>query len=166
VRVKVTRRCEVLVDGQWHTGTIDDVSANGMHLMIYAGDITSLAVGSEVSARFITHAGEQSSDLPVEIRNVSREGDLISVGCLYKPQQAAHHRLVADLIFANSGRWAEIQQERRTNPGVLRATLWFFSLSLYQTGRGLAYFLGLKQYSAKRKEKAEKPAQPVTGDKA
>ncbi|MBX8827862.1 cellulose synthase catalytic subunit (UDP-forming), partial [Ochrobactrum sp. SFR4] len=31
VRVKVTRRCEVLIDDQWQTATIDDVSANGMH---------------------------------------------------------------------------------------------------------------------------------------
>lgn len=166
VRVKVTRRCEVLIDDVWHTATIDDVSANGMRLMIYAGDITSLTVGREISARFITHADEQSGNLPVEIRNVAIEGDLISVGCLYKPQQAAHHRLVADLIFANSARWAEIQQERRTNPGVLRATLWFFSLSLYQTGRGLAYFLGLKQYSEKRKEKVDNRTSPAKGDKA
>lgn len=165
VRVKVTRRCEVMIDDQWHTATIDDVSANGMLINIYARDISSLSVGSETSARFITHASEQSGNLPIEIRNVSREGDLISIGCLYKPSRAAHHRLVADLIFANSARWSEIQQERRTNPGVLRATVWFLSLSLYQTGRGLAYFLGLKQYSAKLKEQSEAKAQPKKGGK-
>ncbi|WP_421091323.1 UDP-forming cellulose synthase catalytic subunit [Pseudochrobactrum sp. MP213Fo] len=157
VRVKVTRRCEMLIDDQWYASTINDVSANGMHITIYAGDVSSLSIGQETSARFITHAEQQSGNLPIEIRNVKREGDLLSVGCLYKPKNAAHHRLVADLIFANSARWSEIQRERRTNPGVLHATIWFLALSLYQTGRGLSYFLGLN----KDKAELKKPAAPA-----
>jgi len=155
VRVKVTRRSSVLINDEWHTATIDDVSVHGMHLTVYATDATALSVGQLTSARFQTLATMDSDELPIEIRNVKREGDLLSVGCLYKPSTADHHRLVADLIFANSERWKEIQQERRTNPGVLRATLWFLSLSLYQTGRGLAYFLGLNQYSKNSRAKAQ-----------
>ncbi|MBB6262266.1 cellulose synthase (UDP-forming) [Paenochrobactrum gallinarii] len=77
VRVKMTRRCEVLIDDQWHASTIDDVSANGMHIISYASDASSLSVGRETFARFVTHADQQSENLPIEIRNVSREGDLI-----------------------------------------------------------------------------------------
>lgn len=165
VRVKVTRRCEVLIDNQWQTATIDDVSANGMRINAYAGDASSLTVNQETFARFITHADKPSGNLPIEIRNVTRQGDIISVGCLYKPRNAMHHRLVADLNFANSDRWSEIQRERHTNPGVLRATVWFLILSLYQTGRGLAYFLGLKQYAKKLKETAEPKSSAEKGAK-
>ncbi len=145
VRVKVTRRCEMLIDERWHAATINDVSANGMQITLYAGDAAAMHIGQQTSARFITHADEQSGHLPIEIRNISRDGDLLSIGCLYKPQDAMHHRYVADLIFANSARWSEIQRERRTNPGVIQATIWFLGLALYQTGRGLSYFLGLKK---------------------
>ncbi|MDT6942120.1 UDP-forming cellulose synthase catalytic subunit [Brucella pseudogrignonensis] len=155
VRVKVTRRSSLLINGEWNTATIDDVSVNGMHLTVYATDAKALSVGQRTSARFQTLATMDSDELPIEVRNVKLEGDLLSVGCLFKPTTADHHRLVADLIFANSERWKEIQQERRTNPGVLRATLWFLSLSIYQTGRGLAYFLGLNQYSKSSRAKAQ-----------
>lgn len=143
VRVKVTRRCEVKVGEKWAQSTIDDVSANGMRITIYANDISAPTVDSGIFVRFITHSGQESGELPVEVRNIERDGDLISFGCLYKPKNAGHQRLIADLNFANSARWSEIQKKRCTDPGVIRATLWFLGLSLYQTGRGLSYFFGL-----------------------
>jgi cellulose synthase (UDP-forming) len=62
------------------------------------------------------------------------------VGCQYVPKSALDHRLIADLMFANSAQWTQFQEGRRRNPGLIRGTIWFVGLSLYQTSRGLVYF--------------------------
>jgi cellulose synthase (UDP-forming) len=64
---------------------------------------------------------------------------MVSVGCQYEAISPEHHRLIADLVFANSAQWTQFQLSRRGNPGLLRGTLWFFGLALYQTYRGLVY---------------------------
>ena len=48
---------------------------------------------------------------------------------------------MADLVFANSKQWTDFQEARRDNPGMLLGTLWFLRLALFQTSRGLVYFL-------------------------
>lgn len=48
--------------------------------------------------------------------------------------------MIADLIFANSSQWSQFQESRRYNPGIIRGTIWFIGLALYQTSRGLVYF--------------------------
>ena len=68
-------------------------------------------------------------------------GDVTTIGCRYKPQKATDHRLIADLIFANSRQWSQFQETRRRNPGIVKGSLMFLSLALYQTSRGLVYFL-------------------------
>lgn len=91
--------------------------------------------------RFRTFATDTDGVLPVAIRNFERTADGIAIGCRYRPQEAAHHKLVADLIFANSKQWEEFQLSRRGNPGLLRGTFWFLRLALYQTYRGVVYLL-------------------------
>ena len=61
------------------------------------------------------------------------------MGVSYAPEKPFHHRLVADLIFANSSQWTEFQLSRRGNPGLVRGSIWFLGMSLYQTYRGLVY---------------------------
>ncbi len=139
-RVKVTRRCEFGLDDQWYPATIDDVSANGARVNVFAKNLASLPVDTRGMIRFKTHGGDTEEILPVAVRNTSVAGDIITIGCLYLPEVARHHSLVADLIFANSQQWTQFQLSRRGNPGLFRGTIWFFGLAFYQTTRGLLYF--------------------------
>lgn len=140
-RVKVSRRCDFNFNGQWLKGTIENVSANGARVVVPGAELEDLAQGAEAALRFRTFATDADGVLPVAIRNFERTADGIAIGCRYRPQEAAHHKLVADLIFANSKQWEEFQLSRRGNPGLLRGTFWFLRLALYQTYRGIVYFL-------------------------
>jgi cellulose synthase (UDP-forming) len=55
--------------------------------------------------------------------------------------QTIHHRMVVDLIFADAGQWSSFQSLRRRNPGVFLGTIWFLRVALFQTYRGLYYFV-------------------------
>ena len=82
--------------------------------------------------------------MPIAIRNpLPGEAGTSLVGCRYMPTAPEHHRLVADLIFANSQQWSEFQQSRRGNPGLVRGTLRFLWLAGYQTVRGFVYAMRL-----------------------
>ena len=99
--------------------------------------------------RFRTHSDVGGDTLPIQMRNVIVDGDTMTIGCRYEPTSGVHHRLVADLIFANSKQWTDFQFARRRNPGVIRGTLWFLWLSIVQTGRGLVYlFRSLRRTEA------------------
>ena len=74
----------------------------------------------------------------------------IAVGCRYAAIEPAHHRLVADLVFANSAQWTQFQLSRRGNPGLMRGTIWFFGLALFQTYRGLVYLVRSLRGSRRR----------------
>ena len=67
------------------------------------------------------------------------------LGCRFLIEKAEHHRMIADLVFANADQWSNFQKNRHHDIGVLRGTLWFFMVAFYQTGRGLSYFLGLQR---------------------
>jgi cellulose synthase (UDP-forming) len=138
-RVKVSRRCELGVDGRWFAATIEDVSAHGAALQIYAEGFKDLAVGKAATLRFQPYSDMPVSELPIEIRHFSTAGDVTSAGCRYMPQKPADHRLIADLIFANSTQWTQFQISRRRNPGLIWGSLWFLGLAAYQTVRGLSY---------------------------
>ncbi|OCP04271.1 MULTISPECIES: UDP-forming cellulose synthase catalytic subunit [unclassified Ensifer] len=152
-RVKVSRRCEFGVAEQWYPATIEDVSAHGARVQVYGIDPTALPTDTEGAIRFEPYSGSGIPEtLPVSIRNKEVAGDITVIGCRYLPQVARHHSLVADLIFANSRQWSEFQSARRGNPGLLRGTLWFLWLALYQTSRGLIYFLRSLRTSEAQKE--------------
>jgi cellulose synthase (UDP-forming) len=140
-RVKISRRCEFGIDGKWYTATINNVSVHGAQLEVYTEGATGIAKDTIGHIRFQPFSDLPVSELPVEIRNFDRTGDVTSVGCRYVPQKALDHRLIADLMFANSAQWTQFQTARRNNPGLLRGTLWFLWLSVYQTSRGLGYLM-------------------------
>jgi cellulose synthase (UDP-forming) len=72
----------------------------------------------------------------------------VVVGCRFLTETPEHHRLIADLAFANSDQWSHFQKRRHQDIGILRGTLWFLTMSVYQTGRGLAYLVGLQRFGS------------------
>jgi len=151
-RVKVSRRCEIGLGDTWLPGTIEDVSVRGMQAEIFGSP--NLQVGDTLSVRFKTYFDEQEHILPLDVRNMSKRAETVTVGVSYAPQSTFHHRLIADLIFANSNQWTQFQLSRRGNPGLLRGTAWFLSLAFYETYRGVIY-LGRR---ALAREPATRPA--------
>jgi len=140
-RIKVSRRCEFGIDDQWFTATIEDVSVHGAAVQVYTEGFKAISVEKKAVLRFQPFSDMPVSDLPVEIRNFETIGDVTSIGCRYMPERATDHRLIADLIFANSAQWTQFQVSRRKNPGLLGGTLWFLGLAIYQTARGLSYLV-------------------------
>ncbi|WP_426289243.1 UDP-forming cellulose synthase catalytic subunit [Ensifer adhaerens] len=154
-RVKVSRRCEFGVADKWYPATIEDVSAHGARVQVYGIDASTLPTDTEGGIRFEPYSGSGVAEtLPVAIRNKEVAGDITIMGCRYLPQVARHHSLVADLIFANSRQWSEFQSARRGNPGLVRGTFWFLWLALYQTSRGMIYFVRSLRGSEAQKEGA------------
>jgi cellulose synthase (UDP-forming) len=139
-RVKVARRCEFGLDEQWYPATIDNVSVNGARVNVYAKNLGTLPLDKRGLIRFTPYSSGHEEILPVAVRNTQVAGDIVTVGCLYLPEAARDHSLIADLIFANSQQWTQFQMSRRGNPGLLRGTIWFLGLALYQTSRGIIYF--------------------------
>jgi cellulose synthase (UDP-forming) len=138
-RVTVSRRCQFVVGDTELPGTIENVSANGA-LVSVLGKLPKgldLAAGAEI--RFKAFSDGTTGALPIVIRNVKATQEGQAIGCEYLPSEARHHKLVADLIFANSEQWRGFQLARRGNPGLLKGTFWFLSLSIFQTYRGLVY---------------------------
>jgi cellulose synthase (UDP-forming) len=140
-RVKVSRRGEFGVGDRWFTATIEDVSVHGAGVQVYTEGFKDIAAGKRCILRFQPYSDLPISDLPIEVRNVETIGDVSSIGCRYLPERATDHRLIADLIFANSAQWTQFQVSRRHNPGLVAGTLWFLGLAIYQTARGLSYLV-------------------------
>ncbi|AVA22851.1 UDP-forming cellulose synthase catalytic subunit [Rhizobium sp. LEGMi198b] len=138
-RVRVNRRSEFGVNGRWNSASIEDVSVHGARLNVFNKELDPIVVGAEGVLRFQPYSGAEMETLPVVVRNVQRTGEITTIGCQYVPKGALDHRLIADLVFANSDQWTQFQQARRRNPGIIRGTIWFVGLSLYQTSRGLLY---------------------------
>ena len=139
-RVHVSRRGEVSITDTWYTASIEDVSVHGARLHVFSRQASEFAVGVTAELRFQPYSGAELESLPIILRNIQPTGDIITVGCQYMPKSALDHRLIADLMFANSGQWTQFQERRRRNPGLIRGTIWFLGLALYQTSRGLVYF--------------------------
>jgi cellulose synthase (UDP-forming) len=142
-RVKVSRRAELGVGGTWYPATVEDVSVNGARVHAVGVPPLLLEPGMMAEMRFTTHTGWAGA-LPVAVRNAfSGEGGSALVGCRYMPVSPEHHRLVADLIFANSRQWSDFQEGRRGNPGLVRGSARFLWTASFQTVRGLTYALRL-----------------------
>lgn len=139
-RVKVSRRCDIQLEGddEWQQATIEDVSVNGARIQLFGTKDLARQPGS-AELRFATHFDGATYSMPLTVRNMSREQDAVYLGCQYRAETPLHHRMVADLIFANSDQWTQFQLSRRGNPGLLRGTFWFLGLAVYQTYRGLFY---------------------------
>ncbi|WFU08180.1 UDP-forming cellulose synthase catalytic subunit [Rhizobium sp. CB3090] len=138
-RVRVNRRSEFGVNGKWNSASIEDVSVHGARLNVFNKELDPIVAGAEGVLRFQPYSGAEMETLSVVVRNIQRTGEITTIGCQYVPKGALDHRLIADLVFANSDQWTQFQQGRRRNPGIIRGTIWFLGLSLYQTSRGLLY---------------------------
>lgn len=139
--MNVSRRCDFLLDRAAYPGTVENVSAHGARIQAVQFGASDVEIDTRAVIRFRPYGSEEDEELPVEVRNIQRAGELTHVGCRFVPSQPRHHFLIADLIFANSGQWSEFQHARRYNPGLLRGTFWFLGTALYQTSRGLVYLL-------------------------
>jgi cellulose synthase (UDP-forming) len=139
-RVRVNRRGEFGINGKWYTASIEDVSVHGARLHVFDKQLEQSLVGVEGEIRFQPFSGADVETLPLIVRNIQPTDGLLAVGCQYVPKSALDHRLIADLMFANSAQWTQFQEGRRRNPGLIRGTIWFVGLALYQTSRGLVYF--------------------------
>jgi cellulose synthase (UDP-forming) len=138
-RVNVMRRSEFLFGDNSVPATIEDVSYGGAKIRFgNAKKLQGLTPGSIATVRFQVSGSTEMQDLPLKVRTIVNEDGLF-LGCQFMPGTAQHHRLIADLIFANSDQWTKFQRGRRRNPGILRGTVWFLSTALWQTGRGFVY---------------------------
>lgn len=133
-RVRVNRRCEFGANGKWYTASIEDVSVHGARLHIFNKHLDEMLVGAVGEIRFRPYSGADLETLPLIVRNIEPSGDISNVGCQYVPKSALDHRLIADLMFANSDQWTQFQASRRRNPGLIRGTIWFLGMdSCYKT---------------------------------
>lgn len=87
------------------------------------------------------HSEGVPETMPLNVVRTVRGEGFVSIGCTFSPQRAVDHRLIADLIFANSEQWSEFQRVRRKNPGLIRGTAIFLAIALFQTQRGLYYLV-------------------------
>lgn len=139
-RVRVNRRCEFGVNDRWYPASIEDVSVHGARLHVFSKTFDPLSIDTPGTIKFRPYSGADEETLLVTVRNTAAQGDVTAIGCLYTPRNALDHRLIADLMFANSAQWTQFQMSRRYNPGLIRGTIWFLGVALYQTSRGLVYF--------------------------
>ena len=139
-RFKTQRRCEFSNGEAWYPASIENVSVGGAKLHVFGRDLPNFQIGFAGSIRFRLHNSQETVVTPIMVRRTARQGEITEVGIEYKPRNPTDHRGIADLIFANSTQWQSFQTGRRRNPGLLRGTLWFLALALFQTSRGLVYF--------------------------
>lgn len=144
-RVLVDRPCRFIVDDKTVEGSVRDVSIGGASLRLPHSALPGLKRGILGTLEFSPLSNLASSRLPMEIRKVNMDDKGLLVGCHFLTETPDHHRLIADLAFANAEQWSWFQKRRHQDIGILRGTLWFFVMSLYQMGRGLAYFFGLQR---------------------
>ncbi|MBS9477793.1 UDP-forming cellulose synthase catalytic subunit [Ancylobacter radicis] len=154
-RVDLLRRGELIIDGTAYGAMIDDGSLGGARIRPNANvTLPDLTRGQAAVLRFKPVASNIAIDsLPMTIRNVERDPDGVLIGAEFAPTEPMHHRLIADLIFANSDQWKKFQESRRRNPGVLRGTVNFVRTSIFQTGRGLSYLVHLHKLWRERRQR-------------
>ncbi len=138
-RVQVSRRAELCVGETWYPAMIRDVSVNGASIQVFTKDTGAFRRDTLGAVRFRPHGGAASAELPIELRHAQAAGEIVTIGCRYRPENAGHHASIADLIFANSEQWSLFQKSRRRNPGVIGGTVRFIGMAITQTFRGLHY---------------------------
>ncbi len=156
-RVTVKRRCELKIGDSdaWLPATVENVSVHGMLINIFEPGLAPVAKDTTATIRVKPHSEGVPETMSINIvRSVKKDG-FTSVGSTFSPKQAVDHRLIADLIFANSEQWSEIQRVRRKNPGLIKGTVTFMAIAIYQTQRGLFYFF--------RSLKPQRQTKPVVG---
>ena len=140
-RIDVRRRCEILIGDQLVPATVEDASVGGARINVSGLRPQDVGRGMAASIRFKTSVEIPTRELPITVRTIAPGAKGVMLGCRYEPTVSDHYRLISDLIFSSSDQWAKFQWSRRVNIGILRGTIWFIGLSVYQTGRGLGYLV-------------------------
>lgn len=142
-RITVKRRCELQLqeDGPWLPATVQNVSVHGMLINIFEKDLDAVEKGRTAIIRVDPYSPGAPSSMTIDIVRTVKQQGFTSVGCTFAPKENIEHRLIADLIFANSDQWTEFQRARRGNPGLIRGTIIFMGIAIFQTQRGLFYFM-------------------------
>ena len=122
----------------WVPASIDNVSVHGLLINLFDSAAT-VEKNMTAIVKVKPHSEGVPETMPINVVRTVRGEGFISIGCTFSPQRAVDHRLIADLIFANSEQWSEFQRVRRKNPGLIRGTAIFLAISLFQTQRGLFY---------------------------
>ncbi|MGO4706238.1 UDP-forming cellulose synthase catalytic subunit [Microvirga sp. 2MCAF38] len=161
-RVLANRPCKFVLGGQSVDGVIEDVSVGGARFRLHQSSLDGLKKGAIGTVEFKPHIPLTSNSLPVDVRKMSMDEKGILVGCRFQTLEPVHHQLIADLVFANADQWSAFQKRRHHDIGVLRGTLWFLAVSLYQTGRGLAYLFGLQKLGVSNPPVAPAPTAAST----
>jgi cellulose synthase (UDP-forming) len=144
-RVTIERPCRFVMDDEIIEAVVRDISVGGARLHVPPSMEPNLKKGTLGTLEFTPHSNLPSQKMPVEIRKVGMDDKGLLLGCRFLIDQPEHHRLIADLVFANAEQWSAFQKRRHQDIGFVRGTLWFFMVSLYQTGRGLSYLFGLQR---------------------
>jgi cellulose synthase (UDP-forming) len=144
-RVVVDRPCRFLMGDKIVEGIVRDVSVGGASIRLSQSALPGLKRGAFGTLEFTPLSDLPVNQLPMEVRKMTVDDNGIVVGCRFLTETPEHHRLIADLAFANADQWSSFQKRRHQDIGILRGTLWFLTVSLYQTGRGLAYLSGLQR---------------------
>ncbi|MBN7806837.1 MULTISPECIES: UDP-forming cellulose synthase catalytic subunit [Agrobacterium] len=156
-RITVKRRCELQVgdNDTWMPATVENVSVHGMLINIFEPGLAPVEKGAPTTIRIKPYSEGAPTTMSINIvRSVKQDG-FVQVGCTFAPKQAVDHRLIADLIFANSEQWSEFQRVRRKNPGLIKGTATFLAIAVFQTQRGLYYFFRSFKPERPRKTKLE-----------
>jgi cellulose synthase (UDP-forming) len=144
-RVRIDRPCRFLMGDEVIEASVRDISVGGVRLHVAPSTEPNLKKGVAGTLEFMPHADLPMQQMPIEIRKVGMDKKGLLLGCRFLIDKPEHHRLIADLVFANADQWSAFQKRRHHDIGVLRGTLWFIMVSVYQTGRGLSYLFGLQR---------------------
>lgn len=144
-RVIVDRPCRFLMGDKIVEGLVRDVSVGGASLRLSQSALPGLKRGAFGTLEVTSLSDLPVNQLPIEVRKMTIDEKGVVIGCRFLTETPEHHRLIADLAFANADQWSLFQKRRHQDIGILRGTLWFFTVALYQTGRGLAYLSGLQR---------------------
>ncbi|KUL94655.1 cellulose synthase [Bosea sp. WAO] len=142
-RFAVTRRGEMVLNGNAVPMVTENASVDGIAIRIGAAPADKPAVGELALISFETTLAMPRGTLPVRIKRIEHDPQGLMLGCRYEPSEPLHSRMIADLAFSDAERWSRFQKARRNNIGVVRGTTRFLKIALFQTSRGLSYFLGL-----------------------
>ena len=155
-RIAVKRRCDIEINGTLLAGTIEDVSVSGAAVRVTGALPPEVERGTSATLRVRTEQETGRDTIPLVFKRIQRGEGSTVLGCAFAADSAHHNRLIADLIFADSGQWQQFQRARRRNPGILGGSLWFFGVCFYQTFRGLGYLLrGIGSKPAAKAKPAE-----------
>ncbi|MBF9235201.1 UDP-forming cellulose synthase catalytic subunit [Microvirga alba] len=147
-RVIAERPCRFIMGDQLVDATIRDVSVGGISIRLSQSALPGLKRGAFGTLEFTPYSDLPTNQLPMEVRKMGMDDKGVLIGCRFLTETPEQHRLIADLVFANAEQWSHFQKRRHQDIGILRGTLWFITVAIYQTGRGLAYISGLQRFGA------------------